>query len=89
MMADGHVPRFTAKDASFVPFDMGDGISGHQAILYKSGDGTRVAGSFKESGVIHEVFCLASRIALPRKAATRSVKASSPPPYGQAPNTVW
>jgi uncharacterized cupin superfamily protein len=55
MASAGQVPRFTVTDAPFVPFDMGDGISGHQAILHKSDDGTRLAGSFKESGFIHEV----------------------------------
>jgi uncharacterized cupin superfamily protein len=55
MTSTEHVPRFTVKEAPFVAFDMGDGVSGHQAILHKSHDGTRLAGSFKESGVIHEV----------------------------------
>ena len=55
MTAAGQVPRFRVNEAEFVPFDLGDGISGHQAILHRSEDGTRLAGSFKESGVIHEV----------------------------------
>lgn len=55
MSSARQVPRFTVKDAPFVDFDMGDGISGQHAILHKSDDGTRLAGSFKESGVIHEV----------------------------------
>ncbi|MBV9830638.1 MAG: DUF861 domain-containing protein [Marmoricola sp.] len=55
MPRQGSVPHFKVSDAPLVEFDLGDGISGQHAILYKSEDGTRLAGSFKESGVIKEV----------------------------------
>ena len=55
MSSSGHVPRFRVSEAPLVAFDMGGGISGHSAILYKSEDGRRLAGSFQESGLIHEV----------------------------------
>jgi uncharacterized cupin superfamily protein len=40
------VPHFNAHTADFTPFSLG-----HMALLYKSEDGTRLAGSFKESGL--------------------------------------
>jgi len=49
------LPHFTVSEAPLVAFDLGDGISGEHAILYRSPDRTRLAGSFKESGVIKEV----------------------------------
>lgn len=55
MPTNGSVPWFKVADAPLVAFDLGGGISGHHAILYKSPDGTRLAGSFKESGQIKEV----------------------------------
>jgi uncharacterized cupin superfamily protein len=50
-----NLPHFTVTEAPLVPFDLGDGISGEHAILYHSADKTRLAGSFKESGVMSEV----------------------------------
>jgi uncharacterized cupin superfamily protein len=50
-----NLPHFKVTEAPLVPFDLGDGISGEHAILYHSADRTRLAGSFKESGVMDEV----------------------------------
>jgi uncharacterized cupin superfamily protein len=42
------IPHFNVHDsASFQPFPE---MNGEQALLYRSPDGTRVAGSFKEAG---------------------------------------
>lgn len=55
MTASGHVPHFKASAAPLVAFETPEGISGEYATLYQSEDGRRLAGSFRESGVIHEV----------------------------------
>lgn len=54
-MTNVSVPHFKVSEAPLVAFDMGGGISGHHAILHRSADGRRLAGSFKESGQIAEV----------------------------------
>jgi uncharacterized cupin superfamily protein len=51
MAAQGPAPRYRPSEAPLTWFDLGEGISGYHAILYRSEDGTRLAGSFKESGV--------------------------------------
>lgn len=47
MSHDGSVPRFNVTTASYEPLPE---FGGSQAVLYRSADGTRLAGSFKESG---------------------------------------
>ena len=55
MTTDQPLPHFRVLEAPLVSFDLGDGISGQHAILYHSADKRRLAGSFKESGTMHEV----------------------------------
>lgn len=45
--SNGHVPRFNVHTADFEPLPE---FGGKQAILYKSEDGKRLAGSFHETG---------------------------------------
>jgi uncharacterized cupin superfamily protein len=47
MSSHGHVPRFNVHTADFEPLPE---FGGKQAVLYQSDDGTRLAGSFHESG---------------------------------------
>jgi uncharacterized cupin superfamily protein len=46
-MSDLTVPRFNVNTVEWTSFPE---FGGHEAILYKSDDGTRLAGSFRESG---------------------------------------
>jgi uncharacterized cupin superfamily protein len=45
--SNGHVPRFNVHSADYEPLPE---FGGKQAVLYKSGDGKRLAGSFHETG---------------------------------------
>lgn len=47
MTNSASVPHFNVHTADFTPLAE---FGGHEAILYKSEDGTRLAGSFKEAG---------------------------------------
>lgn len=42
------VPHFNVHSVDWTPLP---GFGGHEAILYRAEDGTRLAGSFRESGV--------------------------------------
>ena len=46
-MSDQTVPRFNVHTADWTPFPE---FGGHEAVLYKSEDGTRLAASFRLSG---------------------------------------
>lgn len=46
-MSDLNVPRFNVNTVEWTSFPE---FGGHEAILYKSADGKRLAGSFRESG---------------------------------------
>lgn len=48
MTADGHVPHFNVHTTDYSPLPE---FGGGEAVLYKSPDGRRLAGSFRESGV--------------------------------------
>lgn len=46
-MGNASVPRFNVNSVEWTSFPE---FGGHEAILYKSEDGTRLAGSFREAG---------------------------------------
>lgn len=68
------VPGFTVPDAPMQAIDLGDGASGHHSILFHRDDQRRRAGSFKESGVIHEVVPFDEFIYVAAGSTTSSVK---------------
>lgn len=49
-MSATDIPQFNVFTPEWQKMAGGDGIEGHEAILYRSEDGRRMAGTFKESG---------------------------------------
>ena len=49
-MTDTDIPSFNVSTPDWRPLADVEGIDGHEAILYRSPDGCRMAGTFKESG---------------------------------------